>query len=520
MLWALSIVALTFAGQWLQSGVHLNHDVSYFVHFARWLLQGRVLGDDLLDMNLPMAWVLFAPSAALVELKLLDEPSAVRLVFWVYFLLSTSLLFIVLSNIERRDHAAAIGWKTGFILIATLAPGFSFGQREHACVILTMPYVAAAVVRLQGTQSLTRPIAVCVGVLAGIGFALKPYFLAVPVILEMLLLVRLGWRSLLARGESLALGVTVLVYVVTIGALIPDYLASTIQLGRSFYWAFDATDSSIVVERYRDVMQPALYGAVLAILTRSWTSQHTVILLTGAGYTASYFVQFKGYVYHAYPLLACAVIFFGICLATSLARTWTQWHETRRPLLFAAFAAALLLAIPPIKHVHDGVTRWYFQYNIAWGPAGRFRQAIIDSVNRFAPNRGTYFFALSTHPFPGFPTASYTAAEWSGRSICQSIIPAYARRDEVSDRTLMNELIRAADFQRRIVIEDFERRPPSIVFVERSRARLGMNGRQFDDLSFYSEDPRFQRIWRDYEEHPPMGPLRVFIRRVDDPQDG
>jgi hypothetical protein len=45
-----------------------------------------------------------------------------------------------------------------------------------------------------------------------------------------------------------------------------------------------------------------------------------------------------------------------------------------------------------------------------------------------------------------------------------------------------------------------------------------MNGRQFDDIAFYLADPRFRRIWQDYEEYPPMGPLRVFIRRGADPQ--
>ncbi len=62
--WAVVVVALTLAGQWLQAGVHLNHDVSYFVHFDRWLLQGRTLGSDLFDGNLPMVWVLFMLPAA------------------------------------------------------------------------------------------------------------------------------------------------------------------------------------------------------------------------------------------------------------------------------------------------------------------------------------------------------------------------------------------------------------------------------------------------------------------------
>jgi hypothetical protein len=184
----------------------------------------------------------------------------------------------------------------------------------------------------------------------------------------------------------------------------------------------------------------------------------------------------------------------------------------------ALLPVVVVLALPSIKQVHDGVVRWYFTYNMAWGPTGQFRQAVIDTVNHFAPTQQSYFFAFSTHPFPGFPTASYTVAEWSGRSIVQPFIAAYARRDEVQDPAVRERIINAAEYQRRMVIEDFERRPPAIVFAERNRARLGMNGRQFDDIAFYLSDPQFRRIWKNYDEHPPMGPLRVFVLRSDGQQ--
>src|SRR4029450_7824731 len=96
-------------GQWLQSRVHLNHDVSWFVHLSRWLLQGRALGIDLDAGNSPMVWGLFMPSAALVQSNLLDEPSAVRVVFWAYFLISTALLIGVLSRLESAQRAASGG---------------------------------------------------------------------------------------------------------------------------------------------------------------------------------------------------------------------------------------------------------------------------------------------------------------------------------------------------------------------------------------------------------------------------
>jgi hypothetical protein len=514
----MAILAMVVVGQSLQSQVHLNHDVSYFVHFDRWLLQGRSLGSDLFDGNLPMVWALFMPAAALAQMNLLSEPDAVRLVFWFYFLVSTTLLVHVLSRSSREQHAGSVGWVIGFVLISTLGPGFSFGQREHASVLFAMPYLAVAALRLQGGSPPGNAVLACIGLLAGVGFALKPYFVVVPALVELLLLVRLGWRSLLARVESLVLALTVIAYVALAGFFLYDYLKFTIDLTLAAYWAYDTANFAVVLERWLHVAQPIGYGLAIALVTRTWSAQHSVVLLAGLGYSICYFVQSKGYVYHAYPVFVCAVTFLGICLGRGLVHTWTNWRETGRALSLALVPAVVLLSLPTVKQVHDGIVDWYFTYNTRLGRTGQFRQAVIDLVNHFAPSRRSYFYAFSTHPFPGFPTASYTSAEWSGRSIVQPFIPAYARLDEVKDDRIRGKVIEASEYQRRMVLEDFERRPPSIVFVERSRSRLGMNRRQFDDIAFYTEDPRFRQIWQEYEEYPPLGPLRVFVRRSEDLQ--
>jgi hypothetical protein len=518
VVWGLAILLMTLAGAWMQSRVHLNHDVSYFVHFSRWLLQGRTLGVDLQDGNLPMVWGLFMPSAALAQSSLFSEPSAVRLVFWAYFLLSTAMTMSVLSRSDGKHFGASAGWIAAFVLVATLAPGFSFGQREHASVLFAMPYLAAAVLRLQGARFSGKFLPIAIGVLAGVGFALKPYFLAIPALVELLLLVRLGWRSLFERVESLVFGCTVLLYVIAAALLIPEYLEFTLGLTRYSYWAYSTDNVPFIFDRYVGVAQPVLFGGLIAMITRTWSRQHTVMLLGVLGYTASYFVQAKGFVYQAYPVLVCSITFVGICVGQGLARAWAEWRATRGAGRLAVVAAAIALVLPPFKSAHDDIVDWYFTYNVAHGPIGQFRQAVIDVVNHFAPTSRSYFFAFTTHPFPAFPTASYSTAEYAGRSISQSFIPAYARLDEVSDPVARERIVGAAEYQRRTVVEDFERRPPSVVLVERNPSRLGMNGRQFDDIAFYRTDPRFQKIWANYEEYPPMGPLRVFVLRSGRPQ--
>jgi hypothetical protein len=106
----------------------------------------------------------------------------------------------------------------------------------------------------------------------------------------------------------------VLAYVVGIALTIGDYLKFTIGLTLGSYWAYDTVNFPVVLGNYIHVAQPALYGALIALVTRTWSRQHTVMLLAGLGYSVSYFVQSKGFVYHAYPVLVCSVAFLGICL--------------------------------------------------------------------------------------------------------------------------------------------------------------------------------------------------------------
>ncbi|MFO1406506.1 MAG: hypothetical protein U1F08_03110 [Steroidobacteraceae bacterium] len=508
-----AIVALALIGHWLQSATHLNHDVSYFIHFDTWLLQGRSVGDDLFDGNLPMVWLLFMPAGIAVHFGWMDEPTAVRLMFWGYALLSTALLVEVLRRIARPATAASAGWVGAFVIAATLAPGFSFGQREYASVLFAMPYLAMAVLRVEGGRLPHTATMAVIGLLAGIGFSVKPHFLAVPGLIELWLLLRLGPRRQFVRTEFLVMAGAVAAYVALAALLLHDYLASRLELTLATYWAYGTAPYGALLERFLRIVQPALFALTIAAFTRTWRAHHTAVLLAALGYAVCYFVQRKGFVYHGYPVLACALALLGACAGEGSHRAWTRWRENGSPLRLAVLASVAFLAVIPLKAVHDDVAHWYFQYNIGWGPNGRFRQAVIEMVDRVAPEPGSYFYGFSTHPFPGFPTASYTRAEWSGSSINQPFIPAIARLDEVTDPKRRAGIVRAAGVLRDQVIHDFERRPPRIVFVEYAPVRLGLGDRPFDDLAFYLGDPRFARIWARYEEVEPMGPLRVFVLR-------
>jgi hypothetical protein len=52
-----------------------------------------------------------------------------------------------------------------------------------------------------------------------------------------------------------------------------------------------------------------------------------------------------------------------------------------------------------------------------------------------------------------------------------------------------------------------------MVLVDTGDSRLGMHGLEFDDIAYYTADPRFAAIWSRYAETESIGRLRVFLRR-------
>lgn len=511
LVWMLTSTVLVYLGHRIQAAAHLNHDVSWIVHSAGWLLEGRRFGIDVIDPNPPMIWWLSMPAALITKLHMVTEPTAIRLLCWGYFLSSAALLYVITEQCDSGQRSASTGWRVAVLVVGTLAPAASFGQREYLSALFAMPYLSAAALRADGASSVRRPLAAAAGVLAGIGFAFKPYLLAVPVLVEGYVLVRRGWRTVL-RTETIAMGACLVIYAALVVVLTPDYLTFAVPLMKSVYWAFDNPNVPVLIGRYAASAEPFAYGALIVLVSRSWTPLHSVILLAGLGYSISYFVQMKGFVYHGFPVTLYAYVFLGTAVAAGLRQISTERRTLTRPMHTALLVSLVTLAVPPIINGYRATVEWYAEYNIDWGRTGHFRTAVIDLVNLHSMSRPSYFFALSTHLFPGFPTASYSHSDWTGRSATQGILAAFARRDELKDEAARQRIEAAAVLQRRMVVEDMEQRPPDIIFVERNPIRFGLNGRQFDDLAFYAADPGFQAIWRQFVEQEPIGPLRVFVR--------
>jgi hypothetical protein len=468
----------------------LNHDCAWFLDITRRFLDGARLYRDVLEINPPLAVYLTVPVVAAGRATAFGPKS----LFVAYVALLSGLSALAFWAVLRRTGLPRpVVWAgfAGALFAGLVAPNGTFGQREHLALVLTLPYVALAFLRSEGRTG-DRPLALAVGIAAGLGFCLKPYFLIAPAALELWLVWMRGtWRSL-ARPEAVALAATGLLYAASIPLLTPDYLRIMVPLGRAVYdsgYRAPLLEQVLVVFPHL-VLLAAVYGILAAREARAAARLIAALGIGAAGFLAAYFVQGKAYAYHRVPG-------FGF-------------------LIVLSFVAAAIFLRPPRVSRIPRVGR------LALGAAALGLPFLLIQpryVNEFLkPGRAL----LARHPAgpvyvlsSRFPAAYPLLAE-TGRSAssfpCLWPLPGLfqERRTDPNPK----EAARLAWVERFVtdtVVRDFERKRPALVLVDDGALDPPGFPSGFDALAFLRQDPRFARIWAGYAEADRRGPYVAYV---------
>jgi hypothetical protein len=492
----------------VQSNVYLNHDVGWVLYSSGLMLDGKVFSRDIIEANPPLIYYLNLPPALAAKITGIQSATAFRLYIIGLVNFCLVLCWRAMHSCEGTRQNVPL---RGFIATAAISwlvlPGREFGQREHLALFLTTPYLLVTAAQLSGEQK-SRYLRFTCATFAAIGYSLKPYFLVVPLLVESYSFLTTKPLRSRPRLELLTmLGVGAL-YAVSIPVVAPDYMSKIIPMFRMIYWGFNTRFIVVVAQILPDLM----FMPILLVLV--WQTggrpRHIQMLLGFAtyGFLISYLVQMKGYAYHAYA-------FEGFMLLWLLVNVCALFASYKKPSATSAslpwrLIGAVSFTLPLLV---DGiqVKNWYGDANITSGRLGNQTTDIINLVNRYASN--AYFTALSTHPYPGFPIANQSLAQWGSRTNSHFMIPAIAKLRqggiEPITRAQQSEIERSAH---QFVIEDFNRFDPTIILVDARSVRHALQDSSFDILRFYLEDPRFERIWSEYEELPPLHGFRVFVK--------
>lgn len=506
-------VAVMFAvGSWWQAHVHLNHDVGWIVRSAGWLLDGRRFGSDIVDSNPPLIWFLSIPAAMIARAGWFSEPEAIRLYVWL--LCAGSLIFChrLLEPLRRHGlqlESAAIILGAAFAM--TIVPAQSFAQREFLAFVLGIPYCLLIAGRLAYGEPFARPLALMAGITGGVAFALKPWLLSVPFALEVLLLAKhRSWRSLL-REETLALAGFLVAYAVAIVVLTPDYLTVSVPLAMAVYWAYGRVTPATMWPNLSDALEP-LFGVAL-ILAVGWSvpAYARVMLAAMAGYACNYWLQRKGFNYHLYPVIAMSIVLIVyVCVAGCRAVLTRQ--QPRKWIRWAVVPVIVLFGLTQLSDYTWQGLIWFERFNMETGAVGQPRQALIERLREVVGSGGKRVYAFSTHPYPAFPTLNYVPAESASTLVCQYAFSAHIKRDWPRYAPRRADIDRGVELQRQLVLREFLQQPPDIVLINTLTPRSSRKSGPFDFVGFFSSDPRFAALWREYRELEPVNEIRIFVR--------
>jgi hypothetical protein len=369
---------------------------------------------------------------------------------------------------------------------------------------LILPYLFA-VGLLAARHELPRRDRVVMGLLAGLGFSMKPFYGPVWVALVLWLVWKRG-RHALQRAE-----------VIAPAAVMSAYIALTAVFARGYFdvagWAadvyFDYFPTPLRFVVFSLGMAAAL-GALLidrAMRTRGpFDSLRRVLLIVLFGSVAVVLVQQKGWSYHWYPVYASAILLADFSILDAVLEQNARLVRVLRPAV-AGVSAALLLLVLGSWRLGWSKTFWG---DLAGSPY--HLPQMRNVVNRFA--EGGPIVALSTGMPVGFPLVNYAGVAWASRFSCLWMLPGiYADVTSSGAPFPYHDAASASEIERYLidaVTEDLRRGDPSLIIVDQAPPSPRMPG--FGYIEYFSRDERFREIFERYALIGTVGRYQIFKR--------
>lgn len=337
------LVLLFIAGLLFQTHIWFSSDVEWLMHLSEEVLAGKQFGTDIFETNPPVILVLYLPALFLKHVLGLVSQQAILL--YLSLLACFSLWFCASSWKQVFGKTEPVLGKSLAVMLVFclfLLPISAFGQREHVWLILILPWLASAVAAAE-QKPLPPGKALIAGLLAGMGFMLKPFFLCPLILVESWLL----WKNRQwLRIEPLVIAGVIVLCLTGIALWQPGYYQTILPLVMQYYFSGVKYPLWCLIDHIS--LFPVAVMAWLVFFRKEDRHPQTgrVLLLALIGMLAAHVIALVPWYYHLYPALA-----LGCCSLVWLAvQMWQQSRNPGVPLLAVLLLAGTLTFIPASLH--------------------------------------------------------------------------------------------------------------------------------------------------------------------------
>lgn len=478
----------------------LNHDVAAILNFAERWVGGERLYRDLIDVNPPLVFVLTAIPAAVARVAPLSGVEA--LLAAVVLLCLAAWRLTARLRRDRAEGPVERAVMDALVPLACVLAAYDAGQREHLMALFAIPYAFLAARRIEGPA--TPPLlAWTVTLAAAAAFALKPHFLAVPLLVEALVLARRGPAAAFRDPLPWGMAGLWLAYLAAIPLLFPDYFDLVVPLVMGFYLGASGFGAF-------DVLLGDKIGAALLLLLllapfaarRAAGAPAQALLAAGIGGFLSAWVQHKGWSYHVVPMTMAGALLAGLLAA--------RWLDAALPPARAAAAAPALALAAAVAVAMLGI-RGESPWRQIW--YDELRDGQLAAVLR-REVAGERLLVLSPDIYPVYPALNYARARSTLRFMnLWLLVGAYPDCPEGAPRYRDTwEMSRPEFLVYRTVAEDFARAPPAGVLVAKTPGIPRCDAEEFDPIAYFSRHPAFAATWQRYTRTVHMDTYLLYLR--------
>jgi hypothetical protein len=493
------LLALVVLNIIIQFSLIKNCDPSWLLRVGVKMLHGKHYYYDFFETNPPMIIYLYMPAIGMA--KLFHTEMYTQFIF--YITIVTAILFLISRFYIKK--IAPDNKLLQYILLIVLAVYYTalstiaFGEREFFMLILTMPYILLTVLR--GTN---KPInnyqAIFIGLLAGIGISLKPYFLAAPLLIECYLMLSKRRFFYWFRTETLTIGVFLIAYLISIFIFTPEYIYKVLPLVTNLY--FHGYRSFLPLVIYNP---STLFWAMVLWLyifkTRPLINKTliNILLLASIGFLFSYLIQCATWYYRVYPLLCVTSFLLAALFYEYYMQAYKNVWKRRATLTcivafyFFPFAAALPTLSIPMNHL----------ININ-------QVKLVQHVKQNYKNKSIYVISASMSNTTLLE--DYAGAKSVSRFPFQMLLPGLIKKlDETKNSAKLNKLKSELHEIIGLIVEDIQKNKPKLLIIRTNIPKDFFGRENFDYVKFLSQDPRFKKTISNYTYYKTINNFQLYI---------
>ena len=514
-------IALILLAYFIQTHLVISGDVAFLAMAADRLLAGGHYASDFFETNPPMNIYLYIPACLIAKYFALSMTAALRIYIFAVALTSLSLCYYLLSLscqlrletskvnchparrrgiqlpsiVPRGPVIVALQYTLVFVLF--IVPANQFGQREHFLLMLSLPYLFSVVLRLE-RKTIPITLSIVIGLLAGVGFALKPFFLITPALVELFLIWQKKSALTLFRVEALTIAAVILSSLAVTWLFHRDYLL--IILPVVFHYYFPAKthpwlsffESPFVVY----CLAAIVFYAMVYRFTR-YRYLSAVLFLALLGFIAAFTIPRAPWFYHVLPALGVAylltVLLFADVVLAYLAT----------PVM--VLLVGVLMFFSPVLTTIEQTTYWLA--DAKWGQTA----ALTAYFNRL-PAGPLYCFSGRTTA-DCFPLVENTHRSFGSRQtffwwmngMVKDVYYPSLHHQPIPQNTWRDFMVLST-----LTADDLNHYQPAFIMV--NAFEESVYGEDFHFIAFLSRNENFKRAWQPYRFLSRVGDIEIYKR--------